>query len=179
MGQGKLLRELNRKTLELPHATRALRQLGKLEPDQVFALTIRKVKLGEVTALVDTPPRLLALNRERGEDMTDDDWNQRVQELLEGDENLMRVTTKYNTDLQRAIVQLGVTSQTIVLSADEMTEDGDEILPEDLGDDFEIVYNAILEWSMLPYARLSATFLEDEVADAPEPDGEVLQEAPA
>jgi len=190
MGQGKLLRQLNRTKLELPHLTRALRQTGQLEPDGSAVITIRKVKVGEVTALVDTPPRLLAVRRQRAEidkqregeglePITDEDWSPKLEAILEEDQDLMRATTRYNSELQRAIIQLGVVSEKVVLNPELVTEEGDEILPEDFGDDFEAVYNGIVEWSSLPYARLSATFLDVEVADPPESDGEVLQETPA
>ena len=181
MSNAALIKNLQRKTLELPAATRDARAAGSIKPDETITVTIRKVKANEVTSLVGTPPSVfrLALLQEGKEGETEEMRRQRVQQALSDDPNLMLDSQRQTIDTQRAVVALGVTSETVVL---EGTPKDDELRPEDFGDDFQHLYDEIVNWSSLPFQRLGgagiARFPEEPVGDSREPDGEVLRHDP-
>jgi len=180
MSNAALLRNLTRKTVVLPAATRLARAAGSIPATDDLTVTIRKVKVGEVVGIVPTPPsvfRLAALQATEGEDPTL--ARQRIEQALTDDPALIHDSQRQTLDTQRAIIALGVTSERVVLEA---TDDPDSMTPEDFGDDFTYLHDEIVRWSSLPYARLGGsalgTFPDEPVGGGAEQDGEALRHDP-
>lgn len=183
MSNASLIRRLTRKKITLPQATKQARAAGDITPEESVDVIIRKVQVGEVTGLVGTPPRLLALAADRREGESKEEQRARVTRALEDDPEIVAHTMKLQSDTTRAVVKLGVVDMKVVLEADPA--DPDALTPEDFGDDMAYLHDQIVAFSSLPYSDLmkgdsdeAATFPAGELADSPEPDGEALRDTP-
>ena len=170
-----VLRKQARRTVVLPAATAAARADGDLNADQEVTITIRKVRNADVMAITGQPQRLFALARDRHEGETKEQQRERLQQALTDDADILLESLQQQAKTQEAIVLLGVVEP-------ELTRDGagNTLTPNDLGADFELVYDTIVEFAGLPYGRLGGAanpdaFLADGVARNPEPDGEGVQ----
>lgn len=148
MGQGRLIRQLGRRTIELPNATEYARATGALGPDEAVEVTIRRVSALEVTKGVGTPPAMLRAARLRREGESDAEWTERWRDIVADDPELGLESVRYTAELQRVVIAAGMVDPPASL---EPTDDPDTITPEDLGPDAAIVYEAIVELSGLPY----------------------------
>lgn len=182
MSHATLIKTLQRKTIELPAATRAARAAGGIPDTEAVTVTIRKVRASEVMGVVGTPPSVfrLAILQEGREGETDDERRQRVEQALSDNPELVIDSQRQTIDTQRAIVALGVVSETVVLDRDP---NDDELRPEDFGDDFQHVHDEVIAWSSLPFQRLGggagvARFPEEPVGGEREPDGALLRHDP-
>lgn len=172
MSNAKLLKKLSRKVITL----------SQVDPEtgEPLSVTIRKVKAGEVNARVGKPMSLMGALRDFDPDETPEERRKRVMHVLTDDPEMLEESMRYGEEVKRAVLCLGVTSELVVdKSQHELTDI--ELCPEDFGDDFGMLYNAILEFSDLPFqpekvADLSR-FRQDGVAEDLQPAGQVLREA--
>ena len=168
----KAFRKMTRKRLELGVDD---------ETGETLEVVIRKVRVGEVTAVVGTPPSLFAFAVDAPEGETDAQRAQRMKDLMAEDEDFGRSMTRQTLETQNAVVSLGVVSPKIVFKEEHELGD-DEMRPEDLGEHFTHVHDEIIKFSSLPYQPLGgagmAAFQEVAVSASAEPDGEILRQAP-
>lgn len=161
------LKGLNRKTITLP-----LSDPATGEPLQV---TIRRVSGGEVTARAGSPLTLLALARGGDPNETDEQRRERLLQQALSEPETFAGAFEYGQKLQRAVVCLGVVSEKVV-ERPESELGVDEIRPEHFGDALPVVYNAILEFSDLPYQPMELAdlrrFRREPVAGDDARDGE-------
>lgn len=142
------LKRLNRRTITLP--------VHDPETGEALTVTIRRVSAGEVTARAGSP-LLLALARNADPDESEAERRERLMRQALDDPEMLAETIEYGRRIQYAVVSLGVVSEKVVDKPEsELAED--EIRPEHFGDALSVVYNAILEFSDLPYQPM-------EVAD--------------
>lgn len=180
MSHAAALKKLNRRVVTLPTATRLAREAGALPGDETLDVTIRKVTAMEVMTIVSTPPSVFKLAARRDPSDDADTTRQKLEQALADDPNVLRDTQRQTLETQRAIIALGVTSETVVLDREPGEE---EMRPEDFGDDFAFLYDAIVDWSSLPYQRLGGTaaietFPAEPVGGEAQPDGEALRHDP-
>lgn len=180
MSHAAALKKLNRRTVTLPAATSAAREAGSITADETLNVTIRKVTAMEVMTIVSTPPSVFKLAARRDPNDDADTTRQKLEQALADDPNILRDTQRQTLETQRAIIALGVTSETVVLDRDASE---DEMRPEDFGDDFAFLHDEIVAWSSLPYQRLGGTaaietFPAEPVGGATQPDGEALRHDP-
>ena len=152
----------------LKKLTRKVITLKQQDPDtgEPLSVTIRKVSVGEVTGRTGAPLSLRHLVGTR-EGETAEERVQRIREELGNDPESIRETMVFAEKTRNAVVCLGVVSEKVVDKAhDELAED--EMRPDDFGEDLPTVYNAILEFSGLPYQPLEVAdmtrFPEESVA---------------
>jgi hypothetical protein len=177
----RLIKQLSRQSVTLPAATRAARASGDIAASDAVSVTIRKVQVGEVIALVPTPPsvfRLAALQAGTQDDP--EAARARLEQAILDDPTLAQAGQQQQRDTVRAIVALGVTSERVLLTSDDSP---DALVPEDFGDDLAHLHDAIVAWSSLPYTRLGGAdgigaFPGEPVGNPPVADGEVLRHDP-
>ena len=144
------LKRLNRKTITLP--------INDPETGEPLTVVIRRVRAGEVTARAGSPLSLLAAARNADPGETPEQYRERVLKQALADPQLFAETVEYGQRMQAAVVSLGVISEKVVdKSEHELAED--EVLPEHFGDALPMLYNAIIEFSNLPYQPLEGADL--------------------
>jgi hypothetical protein len=137
---------------------------------------IRVVTMGEVTVLAGSPPAVIA-GLMMGNTISEDDRN---------DPHTVLETATYSEKLTKAVVICGVTAAfsngeivTLeIVDKPAIELESHQIMPIDLGDDLNRVYNAIIELSGLPLAKQAEKRFPSEVAGNPRRNGRKVQLPP-
>ncbi len=164
----------------LKKLTRKKVNLSQTDPEtgEPFSVIIRKVRVGEVTALTGVPPLLFTLGKEKGE--SDEEHQERVKAMMMDQPELAALGLAQTRSTQRAVIALGVASENVVYEG-ETTDD--TMSPEDFGDDYDLVYDAIVAFSSLPYSLAGGAGVETfppgpETGGGAESAGEILRATP-
>jgi hypothetical protein len=158
MSQASLYRKRTRKVVTLSQTD---------EEGKPMTVVIRKVTAGQVSARAGAPVSIISALRQADAQETPEQRKERVlAEALE-DPDRLRELADYNQRLRQAVVCLGVVSEKVVDKPEAELED-DEMLPEHFGEDFSTVYNAIIQFSGLPFTpaevRDATAFRPEQVA---------------
>jgi uncharacterized protein YjgD (DUF1641 family) len=153
MSAAKLLKNLNRRVI-------ALTQINP-ETNKPLTVTIRKVKQGEVIARSGMPMSLINLAKAGPENEAKEERTKRMMERIktpEGRDEFMQAM-QTGLKMRRATLCLGIVSDKVVDKPEnELLED--EVTPEIFGDDQDLIYNAICDFSNLPFGRAEVADLE-------------------
>lgn len=170
-----LTKKLTRKVVTLPKLTEAAKASGDWTEEGDVKITIRKVTMDEVTALTGVMPGIFNLRQKLlDEGLKGQELATALQSAITTDDDMLQASNKHQLLTKRAVISLGVVSETVKLKA----EYPDDMTPEDFGDDFDHLYNAIIDFSSLPFVRGGAganNFLASG-NDKAESDGGALQE---
>lgn len=144
MSAAKLLKNLNRKVIELS-------QINP-ETNEPVKVTIRKVKQGEVIARSGMPMSLINLAKAGPEGETPEQRQKRMMEEIKRSPDDFLAAMQSGNKIRRAVLCLGIVSEKVVDKPEnELLED--EMCPELFGVDQDMLYNAICEYSNLPFGR--------------------------
>lgn len=173
------LKSSNRKTVELLNQYDA--ETGELLRDEngdPLKLTIRRVT-SQTVMLKAGAPMLLNMFTAAGEDETEEERRERMQREAMSDPEKLQESAAFFTRLVRVTVCAGVVDVPIV-DKHESELAADEITPEMLGDDLPRVFNAIAQFSGIPFSApevaATRTFPAVEVAADSRPDGGAIRD---
>jgi len=182
MGQGSLIRKLSRRTVPLENLTRLAVEAGELPEGQQLTIQIRRVTALEVTKATGGVPSLLRVARMRQPGESDEQWRERWQQMIAEQPELVTESIEYAQRLKVAVLCAGCVAPRVVPSdADLAAGDDDALTVADLADDADAVYEAIIEFSGLPFRLRQgggavSTFPEQPSGGGGEPHGALLRE---
>jgi predicted transcriptional regulator len=159
MSQASLLKKRTRKVVTLAQTD---------DEGNPITVVIRKVMAGQVTARAGAPLSIITALREGDPNETMEQRKERLRATALEDPERIREMADYGQRLRQAVVSLGVVSLKVVDKPEAELEE-DEILPDHFGEDFATLYNAILQFSDLPFSpvevRDATAFRPEQVAE--------------
>lgn len=160
------LRNATTKVIHLDKLTAALRATGDIGPDDVVRVQIRKVTAAEVVAETGATPLMFSLSLEGKKGVSREELQERLSERVMTDPEALRDLQVQVLSNQRAVVTLGVTAISIDPAGTRpdwqplQLEATGEVRFDLLGDDFETVHDAIVDFGSMPYGRFGGSKTE-------------------